>query len=217
LASRLLTIVLLLALGAGALVVTPRLKNYSLPGNQQGYEPVQPIAFSHRQHAGDLQISCLYCHFGAEKSQHAGIPASRLCMNCHRFVTASWDVTFQEYLEALRTNQTPRREVSAELKKLYDSLGLDKQLEPDHGRQREPIAWVKVHNLPAYACFNHRAHIHAGVTCQHCHGRVETMDRVRQVEDLSMAWCVDCHREPALAESVRPQVQPSTDCAVCHH
>ena len=54
-----------------------------LPGDNQGYEPVQPIAYSHKLHAGDLQIQCIYCHSGADKSRHAGIPAMSVCMNCH--------------------------------------------------------------------------------------------------------------------------------------
>lgn len=216
-ASRLLTLGLLAALGVGSLALASRLKSYPWPGYQQGYEPVQPIAFSHRQHAGDLKISCLYCHFAAEQSRHAGIPAANLCMNCHRFVIASWEVTFNEYLEALRANQAPRPIVSPELQKLYDSLGLDTELRPDTGMPGQPIAWVKVHNLPAYACFDHRAHVNAALTCQRCHGPVETMDRVRQVEDLSMGWCVNCHRQPGQPARGGRSAQPSTDCAVCHY
>jgi len=52
-------------------------------GVHQGYAPEQPIAFSHKVHAGDNQIACLYCHFGARKSRHAGIPPASVCMNCH--------------------------------------------------------------------------------------------------------------------------------------
>lgn len=52
-------------------------------GVSQGYEPVQPVAFSHRIHAGDYHIACQYCHFAAEKSRHAGIPPEGVCMNCH--------------------------------------------------------------------------------------------------------------------------------------
>ena len=216
-ASRLMTVFLLAALGGGCFLLMPRLRNYHLPGNQQGYEPAQPIAFSHRQHAGELSVSCVYCHFGAERSRHAGFPSASLCMNCHRFVTASWQAMVREYLEALHANRPARPLVSAELAKLYDSLGLDDQLLPDPKKPSKPIVWIRVHNLPAYACFDHRAHIQAGATCQRCHGPVETMDRVRQVEDLSMGWCVDCHRNPGLSKSGGQQLQPSTDCAVCHH
>jgi hypothetical protein len=60
-----------------------------LPGETQGYEPVQPIAYSHRLHAGDLKIQCMYCHSGADKSRHAGIPSMNVCMNCHTGVQAS--------------------------------------------------------------------------------------------------------------------------------
>ena len=91
--SRLVTVVLLAVLGWGSFELIPRLKSYPLPGNQQGYAPEQPIAFSHRLHAGELKIACLYCHFGAEKGQHAGFPATSICMNCHRLVSANWDAT----------------------------------------------------------------------------------------------------------------------------
>jgi menaquinone reductase, multiheme cytochrome c subunit len=59
-----------------------------------------------------------------------------------------------------------------------------------------PIEWVKVHNLPGYAYFNHAAHVNKGVGCVSCHGRVDQMEVVRQVQPLSMAWCLECHREP---------------------
>ena len=84
-------------------------------------------------------------------------------------------------------------------------------------KKPQAIAWVKVHNLPAFACFDHRAHVHAGLACQQCHGPVETMERVRQVNDLSMGWCVDCHRETGRTGLAGKAVQPSTDCATCHY
>jgi hypothetical protein len=213
----LLTLVLLVGLVLSSLVLVSRLKSYHLPGNQQGYEPEQPIAFSHRQHAGDLQISCLYCHFDAETSRHAGIPAASVCMTCHRLVTAPQKAMLPELLEARKEKRAPRPVVSEELRKLYDALGLDDRLEPDPNKKRTPIAWVKVHNLPAFTCFDHRSHVHAGLPCQRCHGPVETMERVRQVEDLSMGWCVNCHRESGGTSPAGKVVRASTDCAACHH
>lgn len=61
----------------------------------------------------------------------------------------------------------------------------------------QPIPWVKVHRLPDYVYFNHQAHVTAGVGCVTCHGRIDQMIVVRQVEPLTMAWCLDCHRDPA--------------------
>ena len=92
-----------MGLTLSSLVLAGRLKTYPLPGNQQGYEPQQPIAFSHQLHAGKLEISCLYCHFGAEKSPHAGYPAASVCMTCHRFVTAPQKEVITELLEAQRS------------------------------------------------------------------------------------------------------------------
>jgi hypothetical protein len=209
--------VLLVGLVFSSLALARRLKDYPLPGNQQGYEPEQPIAFSHKLHAGEMQISCLYCHFGAETSRHAGIPPATVCMTCHRFVTAPQKDVLPELLEARKAKRTPQLVVAPELQKLYDALGLDSKLEPDPGKPSKPIAWVKVHNLPAFTCFDHRSHTNAGVACQRCHGLVETMERVRQVADLSMGWCVNCHRETGRTGVEGKPSKPSTDCATCHH
>ena len=216
-AGRFTSVVLLAGILFGSLALANRLKGYPLPGDQQGYEPVQPIAFSHRLHAGEVQTSCLYCHYGAEKSRHAGIPPSNVCMTCHRFVTAPQKDLLAEILEARKSKRAPRPIVSSELRKLYDALALDGKLEPDPGKKPEPIAWVKVHNLPSFTCFDHRSHTRAGVACQSCHGPIETMDRVAQVSDLSMGWCVKCHRETSRTGINGKPVKPSIDCATCHY
>ncbi|RMH04801.1 MAG: cytochrome C [Planctomycetota bacterium] len=59
-----------------------------------------------------------------------------------------------------------------------------------------PIPWVRVHDLPDYVYFDHAAHVLSGVSCVECHGRVDTMEVVKQVQPLSMGWCLDCHRDP---------------------
>jgi Cytochrome c7 and related cytochrome c len=217
LARYLLTTVLLAGLVISSLVLARQAKDFHLPGNQEGYEPEQPIAFSHRQHAGQLQIACLYCHYGAENSKHAGLPPGSICMSCHRFVTAPQKDMLPEILEARKAKRTPKPIISPELQKLYDALGLDDKLQPDPKKKPNPIAWVRVHNLPAFACFDHRSHVKAGVTCERCHGPVETMERVRQVTDLSMGWCVNCHRESEKTGVDGKAVRPSTDCVTCHY
>jgi hypothetical protein len=138
-------------------------------------------------------------------------------MTCHRFVTASQKVMIPEILEARKENRTPKPVISPELQKLYDALGLDSDLQRDPNKTPKPIAWVKVHNLPAYSCFDHKAHLRGGVSCQQCHGPVETMDRLRQVSDLSMGWCVNCHRETKITGVDGKTTRPSIDCATCHH
>jgi nitrate reductase gamma subunit len=211
------TVILLVGLTFSLLALAPRLQSSHLSGNDQGYEPVQPIAFSHRLHAGEMEMSCLYCHSQAEKSRHAGIPAANVCMNCHRLVTASLRDVRAEFERSRKENRPPRPVVSAELKKLYAALGLDNNLKAVPGRPPKPIRWVKVHNLPAFVRFDHRAHVHAGVDCRHCHGPVETMEQVRQVETLSMGWCVDCHREVNRTWVAGKKVRASNDCSACHY
>ena len=90
-------------------------------------------------------------------------------------------------------------------------------LKPDPERTPQPIPWVRVHNLPDYACFDHRAHATVGITCQKCHGPVESMERLRQEEPLSMGWCINCHRESNAAGIEGQPVEASLDCAACHY
>jgi len=215
------------------LITLPATDSARLPGNQRGYEPSQPIAYSHRLHAGELNIPCLYCHSGAEKSRHAGVPAASVCMNCHRFVPAAFGAVRAEDEAAKREGRAPRPVISPEIQKLYDALALGPDMKPDPAKQPQPIPWVKVHNLPDFVYFDHRPHVNGGVACQSCHGPVETMERVRQVSDLSMGWCVNCHRDvrrngmkgerqspPApFATDKMPathKLDPSIDCKACH-
>lgn len=105
--SRVVTLVLALGL-AFAPSLAPRLAALRLPGNHQGFEPAQPIAYSHRLHAGELAIPCQYCHSGAERSRLAGIPSAGVCMNCHRFVTAARSVVRAEEKAAEKELRQPR-------------------------------------------------------------------------------------------------------------
>jgi hypothetical protein len=210
-----LTYLLLAGLLVGLGAVGVQLHGRALPGNQEGYAPVQPIAFSHQLHAGKLEMNCLACHYGAAKGPHAGIPPASQCMNCHRLVTASWEATRAEAEAARQEGRPPKRIVSAELQKLYDALALNDDLQPDPARQPQAIHWVRVHSLPQYTRFDHRAHVLAKVACQECHGPVETMEVMRQSASLSMGWCVRCHKEHREIDGRK--VSASTDCAACHY
>lgn len=201
----------------GMILVQAIWQNYRLPGNNQGYEPVQPIAYSHRLHAGELGIDCQHCHAGVDESQTAGIPPASTCMNCHRFISAPINVVRAEDEAATKEQRPPRRVVSAEIQKIYAALGLNDELKPEPAHAPTPIEWVKVHSLPDYVSFDHSAHVTAGVDCQTCHGEVQTMERVRQVSDLSMGWCVNCHRDANVEGVNGKRVQASTDCVACHH
>lgn len=196
--SRILTIVLAIAFVFSAIALVPRITAMRLPGDHSGFEPVQPIAFSHRLHAGELGVACLYCHSGAEVSRHAGTPAASTCMNCHRFVTAPRSLVRAEEDLAKKEKRKPRAVTSPELGKVYYALN-----------KQKPIAWTRIHETPAFVYFDHRAHVNAGVLCQTCHGPVETMERVRQINTLNMGWCLQCHR-------TNPK-RPSTDCSTCHY
>ncbi|MBM3777733.1 MAG: hypothetical protein FJW23_05765 [Acidimicrobiia bacterium] len=187
-----------------------------LPGQHTGYEPVQPIAFSHRLHAGELSIRCTYCHWAAERSRHAGIPAASICMNCHRTVQVTMAGLRAEVEAAEREGRDTQPVSSPELQKLYASLGLGEGLEPDPALTPAPVPWIQVHALGDYVYFDHRAHVGVGVRCQTCHGPVETMERVRQVGTLSMGWCVNCHRDATEQGIDGRQVHASLDCSTCH-
>jgi hypothetical protein len=143
--------------------------------SQRPVEPRQPIAFSHRIHAGDYKIDCQYCHDGVRRpGAAAGVPSVQLCMGCHKLVS-------------------PTKPEVVKIRQAFET--------------RQPIRWMRVVDLPDFVFFNHNPHIAKGITCQQCHGPVETMDEVRMVNNLNnMDTCVTCHRKN----------QASIDCYVCH-
>ncbi len=214
----------MLSFGFGACVLM--LMSDAKPWNlHQGYTPEQPIAFSHRLHAGELKMECLYCHYGARTSPRAGIPPTGVCMRCHTTVSSSFDALVQERELAEQEKREPKRIVSKEIAKLYETMGLDTDLKPKEASPK-PLLWVKVHNLPDFVAFDHSVHVARGLACESCHGPVQSMERVRQENDLSMGWCIDCHRNRAADPSVilkEPHGKlpagkhVSTDCAVCHY
>ncbi|MCF3110380.1 c-type cytochrome [Niabella sp. CC-SYL272] len=157
---------------------------------QKNYEPKQPIFYSHKVHAGINQINCLYCHGNAWESKTAAVPSVNVCMNCHK--------TIQKYNgpELKDKNGNPV-DGTAEIAKLYQYAGFDPQ-NPDawDPNKAKPIDWVKIHNLPDHVYFNHSQHVRVGnVQCQTCHGEITQMDEVHQFAELSMGWCVNCHRQ----------------------
>lgn len=161
---------LTLAVGAAlALLAIAGTAYYATPKYWRvGYEPIQPIRFSHKLHAGDLGMDCLYCHNHVEESPHGNVPSTQTCLNCHGEKRGN--------IRALEPAFAPLRAAAAT------------------GR---PIRWARVHRVPDYAYFNHAVHVRRGVSCVSCHGRVDEMEVVRHVEPLSMGWCLDCHRNPA--------------------
>ena len=144
-------------------------------GRQQGYQPTQPIYFSHKVHAGINQINCLYCHGSAWESKHAGIPTLNICMNCHK--------TISSYEKGPKLYDEEQHEIDGtnEIKKLYKYAGFT----PGPGAQWDPVRgkspeWIKIHNLPDHVYFNHSQHTKVGgVQCQTCHGNIQQMDKVQ--------------------------------------
>ncbi len=196
-------------------VLVARYADWTWPGTNRGYEPVQPIAFSHRLHSGEMQIPCLYCHPAAARAARAGLPPAQVCMNCHRFVTATLGARREEERLAAQSGRPAQRVVSQEIGKIYTALGLDQDLQP--GGPPVPLRWTRVHRLPAFTVFHHGVHHAARIDCAYCHGAVNTMERVRQAEDLGMGWCVDCHRQYEGRTSAAGPLHPRTDCGACHH
>ena len=129
-----------------------------------GYQPIQPVAFSHAMHVDQLGFDCRYCHNGVEKSWYSNIPASSTCMNCHSQVLKD-DPRLALVRESAETGQ--------------------------------PIPWVQIHRVPDFVYFNHSVHVNRGISCVECHGQINQMDEVYQVQPLSMTFCLDCHRNPA--------------------
>jgi len=157
--------------------------------NENNEGPRQPIPFSHKHHAGYLEMDCQYCHSGTDVSRAAGVPSVEVCMGCHAQFPAEYDQ--------------------------MEGIKILKQ----HWEQKKPIEWNQVYRLPEHVKFRHNRHIQFGLECQKCHGPVETMDRVRVQPDttwkyfvpaktLEMGWCIQCHR--------KQEHQATTDCMKCH-
>lgn len=166
-------------------------------GRQQNYQPTQPIFYSHKVHAGINQINCLYCHAGAEKSKHAMIPSSNVCMNCHKQIS---EYTGEKEHE-LKDAEGNVINGTQQIQELYKYAGWD-PAKKDYRRDANgnilatPIKWTKIHNLPDHVYFNHSQHVKVGqVQCQRCHGDIQEMDEVYQAAPLSMGWCINCHRQ----------------------
>jgi len=187
-------------------------------GRQQNYAPEQPIKFSHELHAGKNGIDCQYCHDGARRSKHAVIPATNTCMNCHTAVKKGPEYGTAEILKIYASSgfnplsgtyfaeSASTEERLAEYKKWLKEANADNkainegeinaQLAAAKPMLGKPVNWVKIHNLPDHAYFNHAQHVTVGkVACQDCHGKVEEMKLVKQHAPLSMGWCVNCHRQ----------------------
>jgi mono/diheme cytochrome c family protein len=151
----------------GALAFKTVINGLYSVGIQRGYAPKQPIAFSHKIHAGQYEIDCKYCHIGVMKGKSATIPSVNICMNCHNQIKTGTNTGENEIGKIVRA---------------YN--------------ENKPIEWIRIHNLPDLAYFNHAQHVNVGgIECQTCHGPIEEMDVVRQHSLLTMGWCIDCHRK----------------------
>ncbi len=158
-------------------------------GVNQGYEPVQPIHFSHRIHAGENGVDCKYCHSSARVSKHSGIPSLNVCMNCHKTISNVVDETQAKGLSEYGVNY------NSEIEKLYKASGWNVE-EQDYTETPSPVKWIQIHKLPDFAYFNHSQHVVVGgIECQTCHGPIEEMEIVSQHAPLTMGWCINCHRE----------------------
>lgn len=156
-------------------------------GVDQGYEPVQPIHFSHKIHAGDNGIDCKYCHSSARTSKTSGIPSLNVCMNCHQSIP--------EVAPGTATAEYSKEFYDGEIAKLYKAVGWDAASQSYTG-ETQPVKWVRIHNLPDFVYFNHSQHVSvAGIACQTCHGEVQEMEILHQHAPLTMGWCIQCHQD----------------------
>lgn len=186
-----------------------------------GYQPEQPIPFSHRIHAGELKMDCRYCHVNVDKAAGATVPPTATCVNCHSPIDP----------KTSSTQYAAVHPASSKLEAVRESW-----------ETGESIPWTRVHRLPDFVFFNHSAHVNRGVSCVSCHGRVDTMEKVYQAKELSMAWCLECHENPdanlrpvelvtkldwepeegrtreQIGHELREAngINPKTNCAVCH-
>jgi hypothetical protein len=162
---------------------------------EAGYMPDQPIAYNHKIHAGDLKIECIYCHTEADRGPHATVPPISTCMKCHDVV------------------QTKDAEgnLESETAKLLD-----------YWKKQEPVRWNKVNDVADFVYFDHSRHMTeiADLTCQECHGPVETFVHMKRQYGLKMGWCLDCHKEPLAEDDPRRATgqknRAAIHCSACH-
>lgn len=172
-------------------------------GVYKGYQPEQPIHFSHKIHAGENKIDCQLCHSGAKYGKVSEIPSVNVCMNCHKNISEYKGL----YFEPGKTKEF----YDGEIQKLYKYAGWDPKSQSYTG-DSTPIEWVRIHNMPDFVFFNHSQHVVAGekaiiashnkknpdnqidVVCKACHGKVDEMDVVKMANDFTMGWCIECHR-----------------------
>jgi menaquinone reductase, multiheme cytochrome c subunit len=174
----LLPLLIVSALGAATFVPVFIYTGFSPMATDVGYGPDQPIKYSHALHVGQLGIDCRNCHTTVDNAAFAAVPPAQTCMSCHT---------------AIKKNN-PDGTPNANLAPLYSAWETGK-----------PVEWVKIHDLPDYAYFNHSAHVNKGVGCNTCHGRIDQMEVVYQAKPMNMAWCLECHREPE--KFLRPKEQ----------
>lgn len=178
----------LVIVGVSLASIVPRVSN-------QGYAPTQPIPFSHKLHAGDNKIPCTYCHSDVEKSRHASIPSTGVCMNCHNVVKVD-----SPYIQQIA----------------------------QAWKEKRAIEWVRIHELPDFVYFPHKRHVAAGVSCQTCHGEIQTMDKVFQYGALTMGWCMECHKGRSTPSDVIAGIEAKGNphgeglvapiqCTTCHY
>ena len=165
-------------------------------GVYKGYQPEQPIYFSHKIHAGENKIDCQLCHSSAKYGKVSEIPSVNVCMNCHKGIA--------EYKGKYIEEGKDRAFYTAEIKKIYEAAGWDEGSQSYTGKIK-PIEWVRIHNMPDFVYFNHSQHVVAGeqtimkakkvdVVCKACHGQVQEMDKVQMANNFTMGWCIECHR-----------------------
>jgi hypothetical protein len=160
--------------------------NPGIPTKPTGPAIQQPIKYSHKLHAGDLQIDCAYCHSNVDKSAIANIPNVETCMNCHKYVRS-----------AAKDKGNPNAEI-AKLVGYYE--------------KNQTIPWLNVHFVPEHANFNHKRHVKAGVQCQTCHGPIQAQEVVATYNKINMGWCVTCHKN----NRENPAAPANLDCYTCH-
>lgn len=163
--------------GGGLVLVIVIVTYYFTPEFwERGYEPIQPVDYSHQIHVAQLGMDCRYCHSHVEESPHANVPDTNTCMNCH---TGEGDIAY------LNANLWSAHKENPNLQRVREAYA-----------SGDPIPWRRVHKLPDYVQFNHATHVKSGISCYSCHGRVDHQAVVRQVESHSMSWCLECHRAP---------------------
>ena len=192
---------------------------------------------------GGIKVIAGFWYFGSPKYTDVGYRPTQPVSYSHKLHAGDLGIDCRYCHVSVETSSVSNIPPTKTCMNCHTMIGIENpKLAPvyDSWATGKSIEWVRIHQMPDYAYFDHSLHLNAGVGCVSCHGRVDQMVVVEQKEPLSMSWCLDCHRNPD--PNLRPvdqvtnmewvpgpdhadfvaslrkdrKIEPPEDCTGCH-